>query len=44
MKIQMAELGNGLENKAIDKVLCKSNTYCFNVKVHIRKTLEIPNI
>ena len=41
MKIQMAELGNGLENKSIDKVLCKSNTYCFNVKVH---TLEIPNI
>ena len=35
LKIQMADLNNGLENKSIDKVLRKLNTYYANVKVHI---------
>ena len=36
MKIQMVDMGNGLENKSIDKVLKKSKTYYVNVKVHVR--------
>ena len=39
MKIQMVEVSNGLENKSIDKVLRKSNTYYANVKVH--RSIEI---
>ena len=42
MIIQMAELGNGLENKSIDKVLWRLKTFCFNVKLHINQHLKYP--
>ena len=44
MTIQMVEVSNGLENKSIDKVLRKSNTYYANIKVHKIQYNTIQNV